>query len=264
MTYEQTLSAERASIPLPKVRHITLSDLGDALARGIDDFKAKPSHVILLGILYPVVGLILGRLAFGYDLLPLLFPLIAGFSLLGPVAAIGFYELSRRREAGLSATWWDAFAVFGGRSSRAILTLAFVLMAIFLLWVEAAQLIAVATIGDFKQNSISAFVAQVFGTEEGRQLILIGNAVGFVFAAVIFTISVVSFPLLIDKETTAPAAVVTSIKAVLKNPLPMAAWAMIIAATLLVASLPFFLGLAVAVPVLGHASWHLYRKAIER
>jgi uncharacterized membrane protein len=119
---------------LPAVRRISFRDLREALALGLDDFYAKPSHVLFLGILYPVVGLLIGRLTFGYDILPMLFPLISGFSLLGPLVAIGFYELSRRREQGLDASWWQVLGILDARSLWSILALGLVLMIIFIAW----------------------------------------------------------------------------------------------------------------------------------
>lgn len=247
---------------LPAIRKITFADLGDALTEGLDDFLTKPSHVILLGVLYPLIGLVLARLAFGYDVLPLVFPLIAGFTLLGPLVAIGFYELSRRREQGLEVSWSAVSGIFQSRSRRAIVTLGLVLLALFVAWLWAAQLIYTQIFGDETPKSFSGFINQIFETPEGMRLIIIGNAVGLVFAAFIFAISVVSFPLLLDRDVSAPVAAVTSLKAVAANPLIMAAWGFIVAATLAVASIPFFLGLAVAVPLLGHATWHLYKKTV--
>lgn len=249
---------------LPVIRKITLSDLGDALTQGLDDFFAKPSHVLLLGVLYPVIGLVLARLTFGYDVLPLLFPLIAGFTLLGPLVAIGFYELSRRREQGLEVTWSAVSGIFRSRSRRAIITLGIVLLALFVAWLWTAQLIYMQIFGDETPKSISGFISQIFETPEGIRLIVLGHAVGFVFAALIFSISVISFPLLLDRDVSAPVAAVTSLKAVAANPVPMAVWAFIVAAALAIASIPFFIGLAVAVPLLGHATWHLYRKTVAQ
>src|SRR5436189_113928 len=162
----------------PVIRKIGLADLKDALVQGLADFSATPSHAVFLCLIYPIVGLILARLTLGYDVLPLLFPLASGFALVGPFAAIGFYELSRRRELGLPVSWQDAFDVFRSPSRDAIAALA-----------------------------------------------LLG--------------------------------------VVARNPVMMALWGLIVAALLLIGSLPLFFGLAVVVPVLGHATWHLYRKVVE-
>lgn len=247
---------------LPVVRTIRPADLGDALAKGIDDFRAMPTHVIFLSLIYPVVGLLLGRAAFGYDFIPLLFPIAAGFTLVGPVAAIGLYELSRRREQGLDTSWRHAFDVLHSPSLPAIAALGGVLLAIFIAWIAAAQAIYSANFALGQITSVSEFARAVLTTPQGHTLIVVGNGVGFLFAALAATLSVVSFPLLLDRHVGFATAVVTSVRAVAKNPLTMALWGLIVAAALMVGSLPFFFGLAVAVPVLGHATWHLYRKLV--
>ncbi len=263
MNNAYTVANRTDASDLPVVRKITFADLRDALAQGMDDFMAKPTHIIVIGVLYPLIGLVLARLAFGYDVLPLVFPLIAGFTLLGPLAAIGFYELSRRRELGLEMSWSAVSGIFRSRSRRAIITLGLVLLALFVAWLWTAQLIYTQIFGDVPPQSLAGFADQIFETPEGIRLMIIGNAVGFVFAAVIFSISVVSFPLMLDRDVSAVVAAVTSLKAVAANPLPMAAWGFIVAATLVIAATPFFLGWAVAVPLLGHATWRLYRRTIE-
>ena len=240
-----------------------MRDLKEALASGWSDFAAMPSHAVFLCLIYPIVGLILARLTFGYDVLSLLFPLAAGFALVGPFAAMGFYELSRRREQGLQVSWADAFDVLRSRSRGAIAALGALLLAIFVVWIAVAQAIYIANFGDTPAASISDFIHQIFTTPAGWRLIIVGNGVGFLFACVVLTISVVSFPLLLDRDIGAIEAVLTSARAVAANPVPMAIWGLIVAVLLVIGSLPFFLGLAVVVPVLGHATWHLYRKVVE-
>jgi uncharacterized membrane protein len=247
----------------PVVRTIRVWDLKDALARGISDFAVMPSHAVFLCLIYPIIGLVLARVLLGYDLLPLLFPLAAGFALVGPFAAMGFYELSRRREQGLEVSWSDAFDVLRSPSRGAIAVLGFLLLAIFVVWIAVAQAIYVATFGYAPAASIPDFIRQVFTTPAGWTLIILGNGVGFLFALAVLTISVVSFPLLLDRDVGAVEAALTSVRVVAANPVPMAAWGLIVAALLAIGSLPFFIGLAVVVPVLGHATWHLYRKVVE-
>jgi uncharacterized membrane protein len=246
----------------PRVRKIGFADLGDALRRGLADFAAIPTHAIFLCLIYPVAGLFLARLAFGYDLLPLLYPLAAGFALVGPFAAIGLYELSRRREQGLEPSWTDAFDVVRSPSFGAIAALGILLLLIFFTWLAVAQAIYVAAFGHAAAASIPEFISRVLRTPEGWMLIVVGNAVGFLFALMVLTISVVSFPLLLDRDAGAADAVLTSMRVVSRNPVVMAVWGLIVAVSLAIGSLPFFLGLAVVIPVLGHSTWHLYRKAV--
>lgn len=247
---------------MPVVRKIGPADLRAALAAGLDDFRAMPTHVVFLSLIYPIVGLILARLVFGYDVLPLLFPLAAGFALIGPFAALGLYELSRRREAGLDTAWKHAFEVVRSPSFPAILALGGLLVLIFLVWLAAANAIYVATFGYAPAASMPDFLDRIFNTPEGWRLIVVGNGVGFLFALLVLVLSVVSFPLLLDRHVSAPVAILTSVRAVLKNPLTMALWGLIVALALVLGSIPLFFGLALVVPILGHATWHLYRRVV--
>jgi len=246
----------------PVVRVIGISDLHDALKLGWEDFKAVPSHAIVLCLIYPVVGLMLARLAHGYAVLPLLFPLAAGFALLGPFAAVGLYELSRRRETGQSASAWDALEVLRSPSFGAMLGLGALLFALFVAWIMTAQAIYTAAFGHETAANIPDFAERVFTTSQGWWLIVVGCGAGFVFALAALCISAISFPLMLERHAGAGEAIATSISAMLRNPLTMAAWGLIVAVLLVLGTLPFFLGLAVVIPLLGHATWHLYRKVI--
>jgi uncharacterized membrane protein len=246
----------------PAIRRIAAADLRDVLARGLEDFGAYRADVIFLCVIYPIVGLLLARLIVGYEILPLLFPIASGFALIGPVAAVGLYEMSRRREQGIAATWADAFGVARSPSYGAIALLGLVLLAIFLLWLGAAWTIYALTLGAAPPDSIAGFLGDVLTTPAGWALIAVGVGVGFLFAVLVLAISVVSFPLLLDRDVGLVTAVQTSIRAVAANPGPMALWGVIVAGALVLGSLPAFLGLVVVMPVLGHATWHLYRKVV--
>ena len=263
---EKIVSSEREAFGIATpyvIRKIGLSDLSDALRLGWEDFKAVPSHAIVLCVIYPVLGLVLVRWVLGHSVLPLLFPLAAGFTLIGPFAALGLYELSRRRERGEEAAAWDALHVLRAPSFGAMLGLGVLLLALFGTWIAAADAIYIATFGHTPAASMPDFAARVLTTPAGWSLIIVGCGVGFLFAVVALCVSVVSFPLMLDRHASAIDAIRTSLQAVMKNPFAMAAWGLIVAVLLVIGSLPFFVGLAIVLPVLGHATWHLYRKVVE-
>ncbi len=248
----------------PSINNVTLDDLKDALRLGWEDFKAVPSHAIMLAVIYPILGLAAARVVMGYSVLPLLFPIAAGFALIGPFAALGLYELSRRREIGQDANAWNATEVLRSPSFGAMLGLGAALMAIFVVWIFAAQAIYTSSFGKEPAAEIPNFINRVLTTPEGWRLIVVGCGTGFLFAVAALCISVVSFPMMLDRHASVVDAVTTSLRAVARNPLSMAMWGLIVAGLLILGSLPLFLGLAVVIPLLGHSTWHLYRKMIER
>jgi len=249
----------------PTVRRIGIADLRDALKHGVDDFAACRTDVIFLAIVYPVVGLLLAQLAFRQELIRLIFPLTAGFALLGPIAAVGLYEMSRQREIGGTANWGHAFGMVRSPSFGAIFVLGLILVVVFLLWLGAADAIYWLTLGATAPAvTVEGFIRDVLTTDAGWMMIVVGIGVGFLFALTVLAISVVSFPLLLDRDVGLGTAIGTSIRAVGDNPGPMAVWGLIVAIGLVLGSIPLFLGLIVVMPVLGHATWHLYRKVVER
>jgi len=263
MAHSHVISGEGLDQAQPQIRKIEFADLKEALARGLDDFLAMPSHAVFLCLIYPIVGFVAARLVLGANVLPLLFPLAAGFALIGPLAALGLYEMSRRREQGLDVSWKHALDIRRSPSLGAIVVLGLMLVAIFLVWIAVAQAIYVATFGYVPAASMPDFFRQVLSTPEGWTLTIVGNFVGFLFAVVVLCLTVVSFPLLLDRDVGAATAILTSVRAVLANPVMMAIWGLIVAALLALGSIPAFFGLAVVMPVLGHATWHLYRKVVE-
>lgn len=262
MTFTNETAAAMHTDDAPVVRSISPSDLKDVLAKGLNDFWAMPTHVIFIGLVYACVGLIIGRLAFGYNVIPILYPMAAGFALIGPIAAIGLYEISRRREAGLKTNWADILNISRAPSRRAIVVLGVVLFALFVAWIAVADALFTMIMGDMKPESLSALVEEILMTDRGLSLLIIGNGAGFVFAAVALIISAISFPLLLDRKLTAAEAAITSVRAFMKNPFTMTLWGLIVAIALVIGSLPLFAGLAIVVPVLGHSTWHLYRKLV--
>jgi uncharacterized membrane protein len=264
MAYSHILVGASTNPLQPVVRRISTSDLYYALARGYDDFAAFPSHGLFLCVIYPAVGILLIGLTLGtLSLLPLAIPIAAGFALVGPVAAIGLYELSRRREAGLDSSPSHAFDVLHSPSLGAIIVLSILLMAIYLLWLVVGYALYIVVFGDAAPASIEQFITDWLTTPRGWTLIIVRWGVGFLFAALVLSISAISFPLLLDRDVGATAAMHTSLRVMAANPVQMALWGLIVAALLAIGSIPFFLGLAVVMPVLGHATWHLYRRTVE-
>jgi uncharacterized membrane protein len=246
-----------------QIETIRISDLRDALWKGWEDFKALPSHLIFLVAVYPAVAFMLARLTAGYELLPLFFPLVAGFALIGPFAAVGLYEISRRREMGATPHWADVRELWHSPSRGAILGLGGLLLVIFAAWMVTADWLYGRIMGTAGPDSLSGFLTAVLTTEAGWRLIVFGHALGLMFAVTAYMISVVSFPLLLDRPVGMGEAIRISVATVRQNPLTMAVWAAIIAAGLMVGSALLFVGLVIVLPVLAHASWHLYRKAVR-
>ena len=246
----------------PVIRRIDTEDLREALRLGLADFAALRTDVMAACAIYPVIGVALIWAAFHQNALPLVFPLISGFLLVAPAAALGLYEMSRRREAGLPASWGDAFAVLRSPRIGAMLVLSVGLFALFLTWLVVAHLIFLMTLGPDLPASVAVFLSDVFTTPAGWAMMLIGIAVGFVFAAVTLAGMVVTFPMLVDRPVGLPLAIVTSLRVTRRNPAAVVVWGAMMAGLMVLGALPFILGLAVVLPVLGHASWHLYRRAV--
>ena len=262
MVEHDVVTASEPTGELPIVRSIGSADLKDALMKGLDDFWAMPTHVVFISLIYPIFAVVLGAVTLENNFAPDLFPFAAGFPLIGPFAAIGLYELSRRRELGLDTSWNHAFDVIHSKSLSSIVMLGLLLSVIFIVWVAIARAIYVANFGYEEVTSLRAFARDLLTTKQGHNLILIGNFVGFLFALLAFSLTVVSFPLLLDRNVGVVAAALTSVRAVLTNPITMALWGLIVTCSLLIGFLAFLFGLALVMPVLGHSTWHLYRKVV--
>ena len=262
MANTHTLTEADNTAAHPQIRKIDYADVFEALRLGLADFREKPSHYVFLCLIYPVVGIVLLTWTSGGNALQLVYPLMAGFALLGPIAAIGLYEISRRRELHMDTSWRHALGVLRSPSLRSILAVGGMLVVLFVIWMYAAQAIYQSIFGAAAPASAATFLSDVLTTPQGWALILVGNVAGFVFALIALCISVVAFPLLLDRNVGSHVAVETSMRAVAANPLPMILWGLIVAVALLIGSIPFLIGLAVVMPILGHATWHLYRKVV--
>lgn len=263
MTLAQSSTLPDTVRPL-EVRRIGEADLSWALSEGWRDFRAKRGDILVLALLYPALGFAAAAFTLNGRLIPLFFPLAAGVSILGPAAAAGFYEIARRREAGLDSSWLHFLDPLQGRARTGLAILTGGLVILFIGWMVLADIIAAATIGAAPATSAVDFIRTVLYTPQGWTMIVVGNLVGLAFAATTLVLGLVSFPMVVDGSGTPLSALITSIRAVRRNPDMTVAWGLRVAALLILGSLPAFLGLAIVLPVLGYATWHLYTRLVVR
>ena len=245
----------------PVVRQVTASDIAEALGQGLRDFQALPLYGLAFGALYAGGGVLIVLCLNSFGMVYLAYPLAAGFALIGPFVATGLYEVSRRRETGqpisIAAIWSTV------HSRGEIGWMAFVTVFFFVIWMYQVRLLIALLLGlNTSFSSLKEFITLVLTTNEGLLFLLIGNLDGAALSLILFSLTVVSFPLLLDREVDFVTAMVTSVRAVVASPVPMIGWAAVIVILLIVSALPYFLGLIVTVPVLGHATWHLYRRIV--
>ena len=248
-----------------RVRKISHEDLSYSLRRGLDDFLTFRGDIVFAGVVYTVIGLAAVVMTTSSPLMPFFVPVVAGVGLLGPVAAVGFYELARRREAGQQDVHWFNFLEVRKRPSADEMGIvAGMLLLIFFLWLLAAGALYAALFGWATPESVPDFLATIFTTPRGWALIIAGGAVGAIFGWIVLALSVVSLPMLVDSNISAPEAVSASWRAAHSNKGEMIRWGIIVGALLVLGSIPLFVGLAFVLPWLGYATWHLYTRLIDR
>ncbi|WP_374306300.1 DUF2189 domain-containing protein [Methylocella sp.] len=258
-----TAAAGAVATP-PEVRSVSTEDILDALRRGWRDFEEAPFHGLVFGAVYALGGLALAFWAFESGLSYLMYPAIIGFAMLGPFAAVGLYEIARLREKGVRPTWGAILRTLKAQGGAELAWMAFVTLFVFMAWMYAAQLLVAIFFGLDHFSTFGEFLSLIATTGEGWLFFVIGNALGAAALFVVFSLTVISVPLLLDREVDFVTAMLTSLRAVATSPKPMLVWAGIVFAILLVAALPAFLGLPVAIPVLGFATWRLYRKIVAQ
>ena len=248
---------------LPKVVPISTADLRAALSAGLSDIARAPLQSLFFGIAFSILGVAIARLLVVVGSSYWVLPLAAGFPLIGPFAAIGLYEISRRLEEGEPVTWGNVLGAVWRSSRSQIASYAFVTVFVFLAWAWLAHLIFALFVGLAPPENTSSAVQLMLSTE-GISMLIVGTIVGGALATILFCISVVSVPLLLDRDIDIVSAMVTSVKAVLVSQKTMIVWGLVITALCVLAMLPMFIGMIAVFPLLGHASWHLYRRAVPR
>ena len=245
-----------------KTKAAELDDLLYALRSGARDFTRAPLFGLFFGGVFALGGVVLIYATLILGIYWLSYPLIIGFSLLGPFIAIGLYEVSRRIEAGLELGWREVLLVIWNQHRREFGWMAFVVLFIFWIWMYQIRTLVAVFFGFSGFASLEGFLEVVFTTETGWLFLIIGHLIGAVISLVLFTLTVVSCPLLLDQEIDFVTAMVISIRVVFASPLVMVGWGIFVILSILLAAVPAFLGLLVVLPILGHATWHLYRRLI--
>jgi len=260
MSEQQTL--ETGLRPMPLVNKITVNDVIDALAAGLQDFRAAPVYGLAIGTFFAVGGLFVILSAAALNMSYLSYPAAAGFVLIGPFAAVGVYEVSRRLKNGEELSWAKVFGAMWAQKGRELSWMAFVVLFIQIMWMYQVRLLLALFLGFRSFSSFDEFLTEVIGTPEGLMFLAIGHVVGAVLSLLLFSLTVISFPMLLEEDRDFITAMITSVRAVATSPIPMIGWAFVVTAVLIVSMVPAFIGLVVTLPVLGHTTWHLYKKCV--
>ena len=256
-------SQARQATEIP-IRKVTDEDLRWALREGWGDFMAMRGDIVFAGLIYTFIGVAAVVMTTNGPLMPFFFPIVAGVALMGPVAAVGFYELARRREEGLESGWTHFVDVRKRPAVDDIGIVAGLLLLIFFLWLLAAGTLYALLFGWATPTSITGFFTEVLTTPRGWALIAAGLGIGAIFAWAVLAISVASLPMLVDCDLTASQAVSASWRAANANRPQMIRWGLTVVVLLVLGSIPLFVGLAFVLPWLGYATWHLYTRLIDR
>ncbi len=247
---------------MPQVRAIGFGDIAMALRLGWSDFRAAPLYGLFFGSFYAGWGILIAAMLSVLDMAYLVFPVSIGFVLIGPFIAVGLYEVSRRLERGEALSWSGVLGVIWHQRQRELVWMAFVMLFVFWIWMYQVRLLLALFLGFQSFSDMGGFLRVVLTTSDGFWFLAVGNVVGALLSLVLFSVTVISCPLLLEREVDFITAIITSVKAVTESGVPMIAWGLFVVAAIIAASLPAFLGLLVVLPVLGHTTWHLYRRAV--
>ncbi|MEJ8476179.1 DUF2189 domain-containing protein [Roseibium algae] len=246
----------------PIVLEITLNDVIDALSAGLQDFRKAPVYGLAFGAFFAIGGILIVLTAAAFNMSYLSYPLAAGFVLIGPFAAVGIYEVSRRLERNEALSWGTIFRTMWDQKGRELSWMAFVVLFIQIMWMYQVRLLLAIFMGFRSFASFGEFISEIVNTPEGLMFLAIGHVVGAILSLILLSLTVISFPLLLEEDRDFITAMITSVKAVVVSPVPMISWAIVVTITLIVSIAPAFIGLVVTLPVLGHTTWHLYRKCV--
>ena len=255
-------SAEAPPAPIV-INKVTVDDINASLKAGIADFLARPVMSGFFGLFYTVFGLFFVWCLAGLNMIWMIIPAAIGFPLVAPFAAAGLYEISRRLQREEAFSWSDILTVMAGQRQREMGWMAFVTLFIFWVWMYQIRLWLAILLQGSSFSDFEGFLAIIFFTPEGWTFLAIGTCVGAFLSAVLFTVTVVAMPMLLDRESDFVTAMITSLRVVSENPGVMLTWAAIISITMLVSLLPAFLGLIITLPILGHTTWHLYQRVVQ-
>ncbi|MBT5047530.1 MAG: DUF2189 domain-containing protein [Rhodospirillaceae bacterium] len=245
----------------PAVLALTISDILEVLGAGLRDFRAAPLYGLVVSGIYTVGGWMLILLLVQFDLPYLVYPLAAGFALIAPFVATAFYAISRGLERNEALSWGQIGGLVWGASRRDLGWMALVTGFTLFIWMDIAALLFFGFLG-LKSFSAPELLREIFTTPMGLLFFAIGNGVGAIIAFAVFSFSVTSFPMLFDRDVDFVTAMISSVKVVLGNRRAMIVWCLTIALLIGLSLLSGLIGLLVVLPVLGHASWHLYRRAL--
>ncbi len=248
---------------VPEIRTVTFQDVREAFSAGIADFLRAPLYGLFFGGIYTLGGLAILASLTVLDIHWMIIPLAIGFPLIGPFVAVGLYEVSRRLAKGRPLVWREVLLVVFRQRERQLSWMAFVVLFIFWLWIYQVRLLLALFLGFKSFSTIERFIDVITTSHEGMAFVAVGTVIGAILSFVLFSATVISMPLLLDRELDFITAIIVSFRTVFKNPVPMIGWGIIVAALAIVAMIPFFAGMLVVLPVLGHATWHLYERAIE-
>ncbi|WP_093164790.1 DUF2189 domain-containing protein [Aliiruegeria lutimaris] len=248
---------------MPEVNKVTADDITASLKAGFSDFLARPVMSGFFGLFYAVFGILLVWCLVWLGKIWMVIPAVIAFPLVAPFAAAGLYEMSRRLQTGESFGWSDILTVMANQRKREMGWMAFVTLFILWVWFYQFRTVLVIVLKDSSFSDLDGFLHTVLFTPEGWTFLAIGSCVGALLSAVLFSVTVVAMPMLLEREMDFISAMITSVRVVTENPVVMLSWAAIISVTMLLSLVPAFLGLIFTLPILGHTTWHLYQRAVQ-